>query len=167
MRTRLRRSFGSRGQPCPRKQGGGSPLWLHIGDLATGVARYWLKVPPTRTPASTGPSYRCLSPSAVQEVAVPYSDVVAAARISSGITSAGLTPVLRPTTRTSLNDLQQGPVVMIGIDNDWTLRLTGSLPFQFVKAGENGAYEILDARSATAPTYSIGRDFSALSAISA
>ena len=96
------------------------------------------------------------SPLAVQEVAVPYSDVVAAARISSGITSAGLTPVLRPTTRTSLNDLQQGPVVMIGgIDNDWTLRLTGGLPFRFVKAGENGAYEILDARSATAPTYSI------------
>jgi len=42
-----------------------------------------------------------------------------------------------------------------GIDNDWTLRLTASLPFRFVKPGDNGTYEILDARSATAPVYSI------------
>jgi hypothetical protein len=93
---------------------------------------------------------------AEHEGAVPYSDVVAAAKISSAITLAGLTPVLRPTTRTSLNDLQHGPVVMIGgFDNDWTLRLTDSLPFRFVKAADDGRYEIFDARSATAPVYSV------------
>ena len=96
------------------------------------------------------------STAAGQESAVPYSDVVAAAKISSAIASAGLTPVLRQTTRTSLSDLQQGPVVMIGgFDNDWTLRLTDSLPFRFVKHGDSGRYAILDARSATAPVYSI------------
>ena len=42
-----------------------------------------------------------------------------------------------------------------GFDNDWTLRLTDSLPFRFVKAADDGRYEIFDARSATAPVYSI------------
>ena len=96
------------------------------------------------------------STAAEHEGAVPLSDVVAAAKISSAITLAGLTPVLRPATRTSLNDLQQGPVVMIGgLSNDWTLRLTDSLPFRFVKRDDGGAFEIVDARSATDLAYSI------------
>src|SRR5271165_43412 len=104
-----------------------------------------------RSGISGGPSV-----AAGQEGVVPYSDAVAATKISSAITLAGLTPVLRQTTRTSLSDLQQGPVVMIGgINNDWTLRLTDSLPFRFVKHGDSGSYAIVDARSATAPVYAI------------
>jgi hypothetical protein len=105
---------------------------------------------------TSSPGIKASPSAATEEDAVPYSDVVAAAKISSAISLAGLTPMLRPTTRTSLNDLQQGPVVIIGgFSNDWTLRLTDSLPFRFVTLGDGGAYEILDARSATAPVYSI------------
>jgi hypothetical protein len=100
-----------------------------------------------------------------REGMISYSDVIAVTKISSAITSAGLTPVLRATNQTTLADLQQGPVAMIGApDNDWTLRLTYNLPFRFAKPSDGGAYQILDARSAVPPVYSIdnSRPYSAL-----
>lgn len=110
--------------------------------------------------AGVGNSESTPSSSAVpeREGMIPSSDAMVAIRIASAITSAGLTPVLRGTTQTTLGDLQQGPVVMIGaLDNDWTLRLTDSLPFRFVRPADGSAYRIVDARSAMAPVYEVDR----------
>jgi hypothetical protein len=49
-------------------------------------------------------------------------------------------------------------VVLIGaFGNDWTLRLTDSLPFRFVHSSDGRIDQIVDARSATAPVYALDR----------
>ncbi len=74
------------------------------------------------SPASQGDSPTFLDHETEGENVV-FSDVLAMQKISNWLASQGTDSVLRLNVLTTLDDLQQGPTVLIGgLDNNWTLR---------------------------------------------
>jgi hypothetical protein len=72
----------------------------------------------------------------VLEENVVFSDVLATQRISNFIAEHNRESNLRPNWVTTLDDLRQGPVILVGgLDNQWTLRALAPLRFRF--AGTN------------------------------
>jgi hypothetical protein len=72
----------------------------------------------------------------VLEENVVFSDVLATQRISNYIAEHNRESNLRPNWVTTLDDLRQGPVILIGgLDNQWTLRALAPLRYRF--AGTN------------------------------
>ena len=67
---------------------------------------------------------------------VGLDDAITLARVATVLSSMGKKYVVRGDKSTTLEDLRQGPVVLVGaFDNDWTLRLTKDLRFTF-EAGQ-------------------------------
>jgi hypothetical protein len=67
---------------------------------------------------------------------VVFSDVLATLRISNYIAEHNRESNLRPNWVTTLDDLRQGPVILVGgLDNQWTLRALAPLRYRF--AGTN------------------------------
>ena len=72
----------------------------------------------------------------VLEENVVFSDVLATQRISNYIAEHKRESNLRPNWVTTLDDLRQGPVILVGgLDNQWTLRALAPLRYRF--AGTN------------------------------
>jgi hypothetical protein len=70
---------------------------------------------------------------------VVYSDMLAAARIVSVLAVHGRQYRFRLNVRTTLDDLRQGPTVLIGgLDNQWTMRSLAPLRFHFLGSDEAG-----------------------------
>jgi hypothetical protein len=78
---------------------------------------------------------------------VVFSDVLATQKISDYIARHNRESNLRPNTVTTLGDLRQGPVILIGgLDNLWTLRALAPLRYRF--AGTNHEqYWIMDTKN--------------------
>ncbi len=70
-----------------------------------------------------------------QNIALP--DVVTFGHIAGLLQSNGKTYHVRGESSTSLSDLRDGPVILIGaFNNDWTLRLMGPLRFNYERNGD-------------------------------
>ncbi len=78
---------------------------------------------------------------------VVFSDVVATMKISNWIASHRVEQRLRLDQSTTLDDLQQGPTVLIGgLDNAWTLRALARLRYRF-HGTDQEQYWIIDAKN--------------------
>ena len=78
---------------------------------------------------------------------IVFSDALAAHRIAHFLSRHNRDSDLRLAPTISLNDLQTGPVVLIGgIDNPWTLHALAPLPYRFAGTAEE-RYWILDRKN--------------------
>ncbi len=78
---------------------------------------------------------------------VVFSDVRAMMRISDLISQHAVEQRLRLNTAVTLDDLRQGPVILIGaMDNPWTLRAISHLRYQFGGSDEE-TYWIADTKT--------------------
>jgi hypothetical protein len=78
---------------------------------------------------------------------VVFSDTLATLRISNYLAAHKRESSFRPNSLTTLDDLRQGPVVLVGgLDNQWTLRALAPLRYRF--AGTNQEqYWIMDTKN--------------------
>ncbi len=77
---------------------------------------------------------------------VVYSDMLAMLNVVDVLVRRHSEYRVRLNTATALDDLRQGPAVLIGgLDNDWTLRALEKLPYRFAGSDEE-SYWISDAR---------------------
>jgi hypothetical protein len=78
---------------------------------------------------------------------VVFSDVLATLRISNMISTRSHDFRYRLTSTTTLDDLRQGPDILIGgLDNQWTLRTLSALRFRFSGADKD-QFWILDSKN--------------------
>jgi hypothetical protein len=64
---------------------------------------------------------------------LPVSDLVSCSKITDLLTQHGQAYRTKGSTDTTLDELRQGPVVLIGgLDNVWTMRLTAKLRYRFL-----------------------------------
>jgi hypothetical protein len=77
---------------------------------------------------------------------VVFSDVIATFRISNWIAARKGEQKLRLDDSTTLDDLQQGPTILVGgLDNEWTLRAIGRLRYRF-RGTDQEQYWITDSK---------------------
>jgi hypothetical protein len=78
---------------------------------------------------------------------VVFSDVLATMRMSNWIATRGGEQKLRLAHSTTLDDLQEGPTILIGgLDNGWTLRTLAHLRYQF-RGTDQEQYWITDTKN--------------------
>ena len=106
----------------------------------------------TQTPASTSPTF--LEHELLGENVV-YSDVLAMLKMEA-IAAQQRRPVrLRLSLATTLNDLREGPSVLIGgLDNQWTLQTIAPLRFRFA-GSDDDQYWITDAENPAMKDWSL------------
>jgi hypothetical protein len=86
---------------------------------------------------------------------VVFSDVLATVRISNWIATRNGEQKLRLDHSTKLDDLQQGPAILIGgLDNAWTLRALAHLRYRF-QGTDQEQYWITDTRNPGTRTWGI------------
>ena len=86
---------------------------------------------------------------------VSFSDVLAAMRISNWIATRGGEQRFRLVKATTLDDLQEGPTILIGgLDNDWTLRALTHLRYQF-RGTDQEQYWITDTKKPGSRTWDV------------
>lgn len=79
---------------------------------------------------------------------VVFSDVLAAVRISNLMAISGRDSRYRLNISTTLNDLRQGPAVLVGgMDNQWTLRAIAPLRFHFAGDDRQETFWIADTKN--------------------
>ncbi len=78
---------------------------------------------------------------------IAFADVLATQRISNYLAAHNRESNLRPNTVTTLDDLRQGPVILIGgLDNQWTLRALTHLRYRFAATSQE-QYWIMDTKN--------------------
>ena len=86
---------------------------------------------------------------------VSFSDVLATMRISNWIATRSGGQKLRLVKWTTLDDLQQGPTILIGgLDNEWTLRALARLRYQF-RGTDQEQYWITDTKDPGSRTWEV------------
>jgi hypothetical protein len=86
---------------------------------------------------------------------VSFSDVLAATRISNWIATRGGEQRFRLVKSTTLDDLQEGPTILIGgLDNEWTLRALAHLRYQF-RGTDQEKYWITDTKNPGRKTWDV------------
>ncbi len=86
---------------------------------------------------------------------VSFSDVLATTRISNWIATRRGEQKLRLVKSTTLDDLQQGPTILIGgLDNEWTLRALAHLRYQF-RGTDQEQYWITDTKNPGSRTWEV------------
>ena len=82
--------------------------------------------------------------------AVIIDDLNIISKLTGVLQAASIPYTLRGESVTTLSDLREGPSVIIGaFDNEWTLRLTRPLRFQFASAPEMTSFSIVDTKPDT------------------
>jgi hypothetical protein len=75
--------------------------------------------------------------SMIRSEMVPVSDIVSYSKLTRLLTERGHTYRTQGSSETSFEQLQRGPVILIGgFDNFWTLRLTHDLRYRFETPGQ-------------------------------
>jgi hypothetical protein len=98
----------------------------------------------TKTGAAAGPTF--LDYESLGENVV-YSDMLATLRIADVLAVSKRDYHVRLNTSTTLEDLRQGPAVLVGgLDNQWTMRALAPLRFKFAGSDEE-TYWIADAQN--------------------
>jgi hypothetical protein len=78
---------------------------------------------------------------------VVFSDVLATLKISDWLASQNRDVRLRLNSATTLEDLRQGPVILVGgLDNEWTLRSLSHLPYRFAGTDQE-QYWVVDTKA--------------------
>ena len=105
---------------------------------------------------------------------VEFSDTLATFRLSNYLAARHRESIFRSNTSTTLNDLRQGPVVLIGgLDNQWTLRALAPLRYRFAGT-DHEQYWIIDTKNPSmkdwrldldAPLSDVKRDFAIIARI--
>ncbi|QNI37463.1 hypothetical protein [Edaphobacter albus] len=96
------------------------------GDIATDQ--------PAASSSNTGP--QSMLDSMTEWDMVPISDIASYSKVTDLLTRAPRSYRLKGSSDTSLEELRQGPVILIGgLDNIWTIRLTSGLRFYFSRNG--------------------------------
>jgi hypothetical protein len=105
---------------------------------------------------------------------VAFSDTLATLRLSNYLAARHRESNFRPNTSTTLDDLRQGPVVLIGgLDNQWTLRALAPLRYRFAGT-DHEQYWIIDTKNPAmkdwrldlnAPLSDVKRDFAIIARI--
>jgi hypothetical protein len=86
---------------------------------------------------------------------VSFSDVLATTRISDWIATRGGEQKLRLVKSTTLDDLEQGPTILIGgLDNEWTLRALAHLRYQF-RGTDQEQFWITDTKNPGSRTWEL------------
>ncbi len=86
---------------------------------------------------------------------VVFSDALAMQKISNWLATQGTDSRLRLNVLTTLDDLQQGPTVLIGgLDNNWTLRAVSRLRYRFSGTNQQ-QYWIVDSKNPTNKDWSV------------
>jgi hypothetical protein len=86
---------------------------------------------------------------------VVFSDVLATMRISNWLATRGGEQRLRLVHSTTLDDLQQGPTILIGgLDNEWTLRALAHMRYQF-RGTDQEKYWIADTKNPGSETWEV------------
>lgn len=68
---------------------------------------------------------------------VPISDIISYSKITDLLTRQSHPYRLKGSAETTLEELREGPVILIGgLDNVWTMRLTSGLRFNFFRNGQ-------------------------------
>jgi hypothetical protein len=112
------------------------------GDPAPEDSSDWNRRIPSATPG--GPTF--LDFEALGENVV-FSDMLAAMRVSNVLAINHRDYTAKLTVYTNLDDLRQGPAVLIGgLDNQWTMRALAPLRYHFAGSDED-RYWIADARN--------------------
>lgn len=100
---------------------------------------------PILRPPETTPSFTFLAHEILGENIV-FSDTLATLRISNYFAAHNRDSSFRPNTITTLNDLRQGPAVLVGgLDNQWTLRALAPLRYRFAGTHQE-QYWIMDTQ---------------------
>jgi hypothetical protein len=82
-----------------------------------------------------------------QDENMAFPDAVATLRISNYLAACNRRSSFRPNALATLDDLRQGPVVLIGgLDNQWTLRALASLRYRFAGTGQE-QYWVMDTKN--------------------
>jgi hypothetical protein len=131
------------------------PVGSHSG-VVIGASAGILVPAPASTPDNVGtavtpaPDASLASTFLAHEVLgenVVFSDILATQRISNYLAGHSRESILRPNTVTTLDDLRQGPVVLIGgLDNQWTLRALALLRYRFAGTAQE-QYWIIDTKN--------------------
>jgi len=83
------------------------------------------------------------------------TDTVTLTRVAGLLEARGKSYRIRGELSTTLADLRDGPAVLVGaFNNDWTLRLTGPLRFNFVNA-QPRLYSIQDRQNPTSAAWKV------------
>lgn len=78
---------------------------------------------------------------------VAMADTVSVSRFLHVLFGRSKQSTIQSSTDTSFSDLQKGPVILVsGFNNPWTMRLTDSLHYHFVRSGPDD-FEIVDHQS--------------------
>ena len=86
---------------------------------------------------------------------VVYSDMLAALRVANVMSVHQRPYTVRLTNSTTLDDLRQGPTVLIGgLDNQWTMRALAHLRYHFAGSDEK-SYWIIDRDNPTDQRWSL------------
>ena len=95
--------------------------------------------PSSRQPAAANPSDGALTyGDFLRRNLTPFSDALALSAITGYLGSSGKKYRVRMTSDTVLDDLRDGPAVLIGaFNNAWTLRLLSQARFGFAKDGDS------------------------------
>ena len=84
--------------------------------------------------------------------AVVIDDLNIIGKLTGVLQAASVPYTLRAESVTTLSDLREGPSVLIGaFDNEWTLRLTRPLRFQFANTPDMTSFSIIDTKPDTKP----------------
>lgn len=115
-----------------------APVLIAVGDVPNGPPRMMpfaeaADQPPSPEPGESDPP------------AVPFSDAVTIARITSVLTESGKRVIIRREDSSSFSDLREGPAVLVGaFNNEWSLRLTRPLRFSLAMDAEKRLIYIRD-----------------------
>ncbi len=105
---------------------------------------------------------------------VVFSDTLATLRLSNYLAAHHREATFRPDTSTTLDDLRQGPVLLVGgLDNPWTLRALAPMRYRF-SGTDREQYWIMDAKNPAmkdwkldlnAPLSHVKRDFAIIARV--
>ncbi|PWU08138.1 MAG: hypothetical protein C5B51_08275 [Terriglobia bacterium] len=164
-------------------------LWYRPGRVPTGVEWFWLPLlsaprqvtifigPPALVSADGGSSLRGDADATVETVmkanVVSFASAASAAKISEFLQARGKASQVLSSVTSKYDDLQRGPAVLLGgLNNAWTLRLTDSLRFGF-DTGDPGNSRIRDHQrpdqdwtfTFRAPYQKLTRDYALISRV--
>jgi hypothetical protein len=131
-----------------------SPILLCLGQMRASSVQ--LDPIPSRNPGQSPMSI--IGPDGIDNVRMSIAvldDSITLANIAGLLRSEHKQLIIRPEASTSYEDLQKGPVVLVGaLNNDWTLRLMRNMRFQFNQDPQMREWWVSDQKN---PGVKLGR----------
>lgn len=131
-----------------------SPILLCLGQMRASIVE--LDPIPSRNPGES--AMPIIGPNGIANAKMPIAvldDSITLANVAGLLRSEHKQLIIRPEAITSYEDLQKGPVVLVGaLNNDWTLRLMRNMRFQFNQDAQMREWWVSDQKN---PGVKLGR----------